>query len=138
MFAPYDILALVPTTAATFSLACLTHTQPTPLTTHIISLPLTLPRLPFNLKHTLVRAALNNGAVFEINYAGALGSGMDGSGSGNTLGGNGGEGSGAGAKRNWWAGAREVARVTKGKGVLVSGGVSGEADLRAPRDVANL
>ncbi|KAI9066757.1 PHP domain-like protein, partial [Trametes sanguinea] len=132
-FAPYDLLALVPTTAASFSLACLTHTQPTPLTTHIISLPLTLPRLPFNLKHTLVRAALKNGAVFEINYAGALGAEGD---PALTIP-SGGE-SGAGAKRNWWAAAREVARVTKGKGILVSGGVFNEADLRAPRDVANL
>ncbi|KAI0650330.1 PHP domain-like protein [Trametes meyenii] len=133
LFTPYDLLALVPTTAASFSLACLTHTQPTPLTTHIISLPLTLPRLPFNLKHTLVRAALKNGAVFEINYVGALGGEGDPSQSIPS----GGEG-GAGAKRNWWAAAREVARVTKGKGILVSGGVYNEADLRAPRDVANL
>lgn len=133
LFAPYDLLALVPTTATTFSLACLTHTQPTPLTTHIISLPLTLPRLPFNLKHTLVRTALKNGAVFEINYVGALG----GEGDPALTIPSGGE-SGAGAKRNWWAAAREVARVTKGKGILVSGGVFNESDLRAPRDVANL
>ena len=133
LFALYDLLALAPTTAASFSLACLTHTQPSPLTTHVIALPLTLPRLPFNLKHTLVRAALGNGAVFEINYAGALGGGSEGP---TDIAG--GEGSGAGAKRNWWAAAREVTRVTKGKGVLVSGGVFNEADLRAPRDVANL
>ncbi|TFK92218.1 PHP domain-like protein [Polyporus arcularius HHB13444] len=133
LFAPYDLLALAPTTAASFSLACLTHTQPTPLTTHIISLPLTLPRLPFNLKHTLVRAALKNGAVFEINYAGALGGEGD-----PALTIPSGSESGAGAKRNWWAAAREVARVTKGKGILVSGGVYNDADLRAPRDVANL
>ncbi|KAI1795129.1 PHP domain-like protein [Ganoderma leucocontextum] len=133
LFAPYDLLALVPTTATSFSLACLTHTQPTPLTTHIISLPLTLPRLPFNLKHTLIRTALKNGAVFEINYVGALGGEGD---PGSTI--PSGSESGAGAKRNWWAAAREVARVTKGKGILVSGGVFNEADLRAPRDVANL
>ncbi|KAI0375530.1 PHP domain-like protein [Pilatotrama ljubarskyi] len=133
LFTPYDLLALVPTTAASFSLACLTHTQPTPLTTHVISLPLTLPRLPFNLRHTLVRAALKNGAVFEINYAGALGGEGD-----PALSVPGGGESGAAAKRNWWAAAREVARVTKGKGILVSGGVFNEADLRAPRDVANL
>ncbi|KAI0663319.1 PHP domain-like protein [Cubamyces menziesii] len=133
LFTPYDLLALVPTTAGSFSLACLTHTQPTPLTTHIISLPLTLPRLPFNLRHTLVRAALKNGAVFEINYAGALGGEGD-----PALSIPSGSESGAGAKRNWWAAAREVARVTKGKGILVSGGVFNEADLRAPRDVANL
>jgi ribonuclease P/MRP protein subunit RPP1 len=68
--------------------------------------------------------ALKNGAVFEINYAGALGAD--------------GEGVGAGAKKNWWGGAREVVRVTKGRGVLLSGGVVGEADLRAPRDVGNM
>ncbi|TFK47451.1 PHP domain-like protein [Heliocybe sulcata] len=117
LVAPYDLLSLAPTTHGSFSLACLTHTLPSPLTTHIISLPLTLPRLPFHLKHTTVRTALKNGAVFEINYAGAM------------------EGEG---KRNWWAGARELVRVTKGKGVLVSGSVNNEWDLRAPRDVANL
>ena len=38
-------------------------------------------------------------------------------------------------RRNWWAAAE---RVTKGKGIIVSGGVSVEADLRAPRDISNL
>jgi ribonuclease P/MRP protein subunit RPP1 len=127
---PYDIIALTPTTSATFSHACLMHSLPSPLTAHIISLPLTLPRLPFHLKHTLVRTAIKNGAVFEIAYAGALGGDGD-----ISIGG--GE-SGAGAKRNWWAAARELARVTKGKGLIVSGGVGAEADLRAPRDISNL
>ncbi|KZT25528.1 PHP domain-like protein [Neolentinus lepideus HHB14362 ss-1] len=122
LVAPYDILALTPTTSGSFSVACLTHTLPSPLTTHIISLPLSLPRLPFHLKHTIVRTAIKNGAVFEINYAGALGA----------------EDGGEAGKRNWWAGARELVRVTKGKGVLVSGGINAEWDLRAPRDVANL
>ncbi|KAL6303612.1 RNase P subunit p30-domain-containing protein [Sparassis latifolia] len=128
LFTPYDIIALAPTTATSFSLACLTHTLPSPLTAHIICIPLTLPRLPFNLRHTLVRAALKNGAVFEINYCGALG------GEGEPGGGE----SGTSVKRNWWASAREVVRVTKGKGILVSGGAANDADLRAPRDVANL
>jgi ribonuclease P/MRP protein subunit RPP1 len=120
----------MPTTAATFSLACLTHSLPSPLTAHIISLPLTLPRLPFHLKHTLIRTAIKNGAVFEIGYAGALGGETDMSmGMGE---------SGAGAKRNWWAAAREVVRVTKGKGIITSGAVGVDTDLRAPRDVINL
>ncbi|TDL20584.1 PHP domain-like protein, partial [Rickenella mellea] len=118
LFTPYDIIALQPTTAPSFSQACLTHSSPSPLTAHIISLPLTLPRLPFHLKHTLVRTALKNGAVFEINYSGAL--------------------LGEGERRNWWAAAREVARVTKGKGVLVSGGAENDVDVRAPRDAGNL
>ncbi|KAH9029377.1 PHP domain-like protein [Lactarius hengduanensis] len=117
LFTPYDIIALAPTTEATFSLACLTHTQPSPLSAHIISVPLDVPRLPFRMKHTMVRTALRNGAVFEIPYASAL----------DNI-----------AKRNWWAAAREVVRVTKGKGLIVTGGGMDVADLRAPRDVGNL
>lgn len=76
-----------------------------------------------------MRAALKNGAVFEIAYAGALGD------SGDVVPG---AESGPGAKRNWWAAAREVVRVTKGKGIIVTGGGSNDATLRAPRDVGNL
>lgn len=126
----YDLLSLVPTTAATFSQACLTHSLPSPLTAHVISLPLTSPRLPFHLKHTLVRTAIKNGAVFEINYVGALGeTGVSAFGVSD---------SGLSTKRNWWAAAREVIRVTKGKGIIVSGGALAEADCRGPRDVQNL
>lgn len=122
LFASYDLIALQPTTQPTFSQACLTHSVPSQLTAHIISLPLTLPRLPYHLKHTLVRTAIKNGAVFEINYAGAVA-----------------QQEGAEAeRRNWWASAREVLRVTKGKGIIVSGGVENDLELRAPRDVGNL
>jgi ribonuclease P/MRP protein subunit RPP1 len=127
------LIAVTPMTAATFSLACLTHSLPSPLTAHIISLPLTLPRLPFNLKHTLVRTAIKNGAVFEINYVGALGGENDPV----LVSANGAE-SGTTAKRNWWAATRELTRVTKGKGLITSGGVFAKADLRAPRDIGNL
>jgi len=65
----------------------------------------------------MVRTALRNGAVFEIPYASALDSS---------------------AKRNWWAAAREVVRVTKGKGLIVTGGGMVIADLRAPKDIGNL
>lgn len=76
--------------------------------------------------------ALKNGAVFEIPYVGALGGEGDPSISA------GGGDSGAGGKRNWWAASREVVRVTKGKGIIVTGGGMNAADLRAPRDVGNL
>ncbi|KAJ3751965.1 RNase P subunit p30-domain-containing protein [Lentinula raphanica] len=133
-FNSYDILSLIPTNQATFALACLTHTLPSPLTTHIISIPLTLPRFPFHLKHTLIRTAIKNGAVFEINYVGALGGESDSI----LLEAGAADANGANGKRNWWAAAKELVRVTKGKGVIVSGGVVAQADLRAPRDVANL
>ncbi|KAH8825098.1 RNase P subunit p30-domain-containing protein, partial [Flagelloscypha sp. PMI_526] len=129
----YDLISLVPTTQATFSQACLTHSQPSPLTAHIISLPLTLSRLPFHLKHTLIRTAIRNGAVFEINYVGALGAEND-----PLLEDSGAALNGTNAKRNWWASTRELCRVTKGKGIIVSGGASNNIDLRAPRDVGNI
>lgn len=133
LFTPYDIIALLPTTAGSFSLACLTHTQPSALTAHIIALPLTLPRLPFNLKHTLVRTAVKNGAVFEISYAGALGGEPDPAMGAMAAG----EG-GSGGKRNWWAAAREIVRVTKAKGIIVTSGAASQTNLRAPKDVGNL
>ncbi len=133
LFSTYDLIALIPTTHATFSLACLTHSQPSPLTAHIIAIPLTIPRLPFHMKHTLIRTAIKNGSVFEINYVGAIGGEQDPvimqAGVAET---------GASAKRNWWAAARELVRVTKGKSLLLSSGVASTEDLRAPRDIGNL
>jgi len=124
-FAGYDILALAPTTPTTFSQACLTHTVPSPLTTHIISLPTDLPR-QLRLKHTLVKTALRNGAMFEICYSGALG--VD-----------------EGMRRNWWGCARETVRACAGRdggkrkgGVIVNWGGEDIGTMRAPRDVANL
>ncbi|KAF4609476.1 hypothetical protein D9613_012325 [Agrocybe pediades] len=133
LFNGYDLIALVPTTHNTLSLACLTHSLPTPLTAHIISLPLTLPRLPYHLKHTLIRTAIKNGAVFEINYVGALGGESEPA----LVEADAAE-NGPSAKRNWWASTRELVRVSKGKGLIISGGVVVDADFRAPRDVANL
>ena len=129
LFQTYDLLSLVPTNQATLSLACLTHSLPSSLTAHIISLPLTLARLPFHLKHTLIRTAVKNGAVFEITYVGALGGEHDA-----TLLAE----SGPNAKRNWWGSARELTRVTNGKGLIVSSGANSDIDLRAPDDVKNL
>ncbi|TFK23880.1 PHP domain-like protein [Coprinopsis marcescibilis] len=133
LFNCYDLIALVPTTHATLSAACLTHSLPSQLTAHIISLPLTLPRLPYYLKHTLIRTALKNGAVFEISYVGAIGGNSDPA----LVEANAAE-NGSSAKRNWWSSAREVVRVTKGKGLIVSSGAVNDSDLRAPRDVCNL
>ena len=116
----YDMLSLHPTSLATFSAACLTHSAPSTLTTHIISLPLTLPRIPFFFKHTLVRTAVKNGAVFEVAYSPAVG------------------GAGESERRNWWANVRELTRVTRGKGVIFSSGSHGLSDVRAPGDVVNM
>ncbi|KAH6901567.1 RNase P subunit p30-domain-containing protein [Coprinopsis sp. MPI-PUGE-AT-0042] len=120
LFNAYDLIALVPTTHATLSAACLTHTP-------------AFPTDGAHYLHTLIRTALKNGAVFEINYVGALGGSSD-----PVLVESSAAENGPSAKRNWWAAAREVVRVTKGKGIVVSSGVVNDADLRAPRDIANL
>jgi len=106
----FDVLALRPTTLQTFNLACLTHSQPGPLTAHVITVPLS-PRVPYQMKHTLIRTARRAGAVFEISCAGAI---------------RGDEG--------WWGSAREVIRITKGKNIVVSSG----SEPRGPRDLSNL
>lgn len=85
------------------------------------------------MKHTLVRTAIKNGAVFEINYVGALGGEHDSVSMQAGI-----ADSGTSAKRNWWAASRELVRVTKGKGLLLSSGVASSGDLRAPRDIGNL
>jgi len=85
------------------------------------------------MKHTLVRTAIKNGSVFEINYVGVLGGEHDAV----TMEAGAAE-SGVTAKRNWWATSRELVRVSKGKGLLLSGGVASSGDLRAPRDIRNL
>lgn len=118
----YDILSLQPTSQATFSLACLKHSAASPLTAHIITLPLTGPRLPFFFKHTLIRTAIKNGAAFEVTYSPAVG------------------GAGDVERRNWWAACRELTRVTKGKGVIFSSGTTTTpmTDVRAPQDIINI
>ncbi|KZO96261.1 PHP domain-like protein [Calocera viscosa TUFC12733] len=123
LLAGYDILSLTPLTTSTFQSACLQHSLPSSSTIHLITAPLLpSPRLPYYMKHTLVRTALKNGARFEICYAGVFGDGA----------------------RNWWANAREVVRAAAGgrrdghEGVIFSGGAGRVEHLRAPGDVMNL
>ncbi|KAG8980241.1 hypothetical protein FRB90_007722 [Tulasnella sp. 427] len=117
----YDIIALCPTTATTFSLACLTHSVPSPIAAHIITFDLhSAPRLPFFLKLSTLKVAVKNGAVIEIPYFPIVKRGM-----------------GDQARRNWWSTAKEVVRVLGGKGLIFSGG-GYEGDVRGAKDVINL
>ena len=68
------------------------------------------------LKHTLVKTAIRNGAMFEVCYTGVLS--VD-----------------EGVRRAWWGCAREAVRACQ-KGIVFSSG--GEESFRAPRDVANM
>ena len=72
------------------------------------------------------------GPVLPLHVAGAV-SGSSGEGSSSGV-----DREAEGLRRNWWAAAREVMRVTKGKGLVVSGGAENVGDIRAPRDAENL
>ena len=82
---------------------------------HLITLPTDLPK-QMRLKHTLVKTAIRNGAMFEVCYTGVLS--VD-----------------EGVRRAWWGCAREAVRACQ-KGIVFSSG--GEESFRAPRDVANM
>ena len=109
----YDILAVRPTTERTFQIACQS------LEVDIISLDLS-EKLPFNIKHGLVREAVGRGIVFEISYGASV--------------------SNTGSKRRAALSAvMHLVRVMgKAKGLIVSSGrVSGEGSLRAPHCARN-
>lgn len=117
----YDLLAVRPTTEAAFQHACLTLSELKPFSIDIISLDFgAQPRLPFFLKRSTVNAALENGVHFEVTYAQAVAD------------------DGTKARRNLISGARDLLRVTNGKGVFFSSGATEALSLRAPYDVINL
>ncbi|KAJ1018994.1 hypothetical protein NDA16_004797 [Ustilago loliicola] len=117
----YDLLAVRPTTEAAFQHACLTLSELKPFSIDIISLDFgAQPRLPFFLKRSTVNAALENGVQFEITYAQAVSE------------------DGSKARKNLISGARDLLRVTNGKGVFFSSGATEALSLRAPYDVINL
>lgn len=117
----YDLLAVRPTTEAAFQHACLTLSELKPFSIDIISLDFgAQPRLPFFLKRSTVNAALENGVQFEITYSQAVSD------------------DGTKARRNLISGARDLLRVTNGKGVFFSSGATEALSLRAPYDVINL
>ncbi len=117
----YDLLAVRPTTEAAFQHACLTLSELKPFSIDIISLDFgAQPRLPFFLKRSTVNAALENGVQFEITYAQAVAD------------------DGTKARRNLISGARDLLRVTNGKGVFFSSAATEALSLHAPYDVINL
>jgi ribonuclease P/MRP protein subunit RPP1 len=109
----FDILAVRPTTDRTFQIACQS------LDVDIISLDLS-DRVPFNIKHGLVREAIARGVMFEISYGPSI--------------------SAPGSKRR--AALSSVMHMTRvvgnAKGLVVSSGATaGEFCLRSPHCVRN-
>lgn len=129
----YNLISALPVDLASFTAICLNFSQPSSSGIDIIALDLaTSARLPFQLKRSLVLTAIANGAVFEVCYGVAMRSAAAAS-------------TGPGqnpiskdARRNVIAGARELIRITNGKGVILSSEVRSCMEMRAPLDLCNL
>ncbi|PWN33866.1 PHP domain-like protein [Meira miltonrushii] len=120
----YDLLSAQPCNDQSFSTLCLSLTELKPFSIDIITLDFAShSRAPFYMKRSLVNAAIQNGAVFEVCYSRAV-SGVN-------------NGEDAKARRNIISSTRELMRMTNGKGIIISSGASDLMGLRGPYDVIN-
>lgn len=108
----YDLIAVQPMTEKLLQTAC------SNLDVDIISLDMSS-RLPFYLKYTTIRQAIDRGILFEISYAPAIRDTTN-------------------ARRNLISNAMNLVRITKGKHILLSSGAIHAMELRGPYDVMNL
>lgn len=112
--AAYDILALRPTTEASFQQASQS------LDCDIISLDLTQ-RFPFFFKQKTCSAALQRGIKFEINYAPSIHNSDGGT-----------------SKKNLISNTTQLIRATRGKGIILSSEAKNTWSCRGPVDLINL
>ncbi|OCF36540.1 hypothetical protein I316_01790 [Kwoniella heveanensis BCC8398] len=124
----YDILSVSPTSDKAFQLACTDMSNPGPNQISIITLPLHEKPFTFRFNRKQMKQAQRNGVVFELLYSAALFPSLN-------L-------SPETAKRyrqNFLSNAREVVRITGGKGVIFSSGPGvNENGFRGPLDLVNL
>jgi ribonuclease P/MRP protein subunit RPP1 len=122
----YDLLSAQPCNDQSFSTLCLSLTELKPFSIDIITLDFAShSRAPFYMKRSLVNAAIQNGAVFEVCYSRAV-SGSNNNGIDDTK-----------ARRNIISSTRELIRMTNGKGIIISSGAADLLGLRGPYDVIN-
>lgn len=121
LLATFDIVAVRPTDTGSFTYASLTLSSPSPSAIDIISIDFAAhARLPFQLKRSAVLKAVADGVVFEVAYSPALRTDPK------------------DARRNILAGARELIRITSGKGIIFSSDARTFLEVRSPADVQNL
>jgi RNase P/RNase MRP subunit p30 len=108
----YDLIAVQPMTEKLLQTAC------SNLDVDIISLDMSS-RLPFYLKYTTIRQAIDRGILFEISYAPVIRDT-------------------ANSRRNLISNAMNLVRITRGKHILLSSGALHAMELRGPYDVMNL
>jgi ribonuclease P/MRP protein subunit RPP1 len=108
--AGFDIVAVRPATEKAFMAACNNDAV------DIISVDLSLPRMPYLLKPAIVLQAVKRGAVFEVCYRDALGS----------------------SRANFLANASSLVRASRGKGILITSGAKTALSFRGVYCVSNL
>ncbi|WVR05131.1 hypothetical protein IAU60_002143 [Kwoniella sp. DSM 27419] len=123
----YDILSVAPTSDKAFQLACTDMSNPGPNQISIITLPLHERPFTFRYNRKQMRQAQRNGVVFELLYSAALFPPP--STSPETV---------RRYRQNFLSNAREVVRITGGKGVIFSSGPGGDNSLRGALDIVNL
>ncbi|KAL1405527.1 RNA-binding RNA processing protein rpp1 [Vanrija albida] len=124
----YDILSAYVGSEKAFQVACVELSNPGPNQLSIITIPLHERPFNFRLNRKQVRQALRMGVVFEIPYAAGLYPPASVP-----------QESARRYRQNFLANARELVRVTEGKGIILSSGPDGSSSsLRGPLDVVNL
>jgi ribonuclease P/MRP protein subunit RPP1 len=116
------LIAVQPLDMPSFQYACTSLCMPSATSIDIITLDLaSSARLPFHLKRSLVLNAIQQGVVFELVYGVTLRTAVP-----------------KDARRNVFASAKELVRITKGKGLLLSSAVQNCMELRAAPDLIAL
>ncbi|KAK9895140.1 PHP domain-like protein [Cystobasidium minutum MCA 4210] len=124
--AGYNLIAVQPLDAASFQHTCLNLSNAGPTGVDIITIDLaSSPRVPFQLKRSLVLKAIAEGTMFEVVYAPAMRLSTASSSLPKE------------ARRNIIAGARELIRITNGKGIILSSEVRNAIEMRGPLDLCN-
>ena len=108
----FDVVAVIPTSQAALVAAC-EH----PAVTCIV-IDGDGGRLPYTLPPPKLAMACERGAVFELQYCGAL--------------------SDAAMRRAFFANGAAVVRAARGRGIVLSSGASAALHVRGPYDVRNL
>ncbi|WOO85861.1 Ribonuclease P protein subunit p30 [Vanrija pseudolonga] len=126
--ADYDILSAYVGSDKAFQVACVELSNPGPNQISIITVPLHERPFSFRLNRKQVRQALRMGVVFEIPYAAGLFPPTSVP-----------QDAARRYRQNFLSNARELVRVTEGKGIILSSGPDGSSSsLRGPFDVVNL
>ncbi|XP_047311884.1 protein GAMETOPHYTE DEFECTIVE 1 [Impatiens glandulifera] len=107
----YDIVAVRPTNQVAFEHACQISEV------DVIAIDFSN-KLPFKLKHPMVKAAIERGVYFEITYSGLI---MN-----------------AQTRRQVISNAKLLVDWTSGKNIIISSAAPSVSEMRGPYDVANL